>query len=87
MIMRDNTDLLDDPLCIQDTFFEGVGSVSNAGSCVRIALYVTREGGKQIAIRLVCPADVAAILGEQLRAYSENGAFMAASVGEETVAN
>lgn len=89
MIMQDKANLdVSDPLCTPDTFIEGVASITKAGSsCLRIELYALRDGEKVNVARLVCPADVAAIIGEQLRAFSENGAFIAASAAEGLTAN
>jgi hypothetical protein len=55
--MPNQTENIDasDPLCVPDTFVEGIASITRVGrNCVRVELYATRGGDEKVLVaRLV----------------------------------
>lgn len=67
---------LSDPLCVPDTFVEGIGVITRVGGCIRYTLWATRDNEKIVVARIVWPAEDAAQANKAARAYFENGVLL-----------
>lgn len=72
------TEPIEDPLCVQDIFADGVAKVERVGSCVRVTLYVIHDGTRRVVARVIWSGVAAAAKANQQIAsfYEANGALL-----------
>lgn len=63
-----------DPLCVEDTFVEGISSMTRIGSCIRIEYFVTRASERIVVARIVWPAALAIEASMKFRQFIDSTA-------------
>lgn len=70
---RGTTEPIEDPLCIQDIFADGVAKVEKVGDCVRVTLYVVHDGINRVVARVIWSSVAAAsAANQQIASFYDN---------------